>query len=397
MDEKKETQGGLVVNASELRESDLIFWAQQTNPDLQERTSAFYLSPPSSDTETKQEEKSRDAGYSGCLAMLAIIVALIGSLWILVPLLDWLNISFMEGGSHSIIHGIVTIVLMIAVSVYVCLFWKRSAIIRRTVVAILYLGAFVLGWTVLASAMQDNGAACLLLFFVGILLANGALPCSNATVKQCISMLLRTLGAYVPLILSFCLMLALIPFTRLSEYEVVVLSPPLLFFVGLCLTLYLLCRVAVKLSRFFSSTEGKSEALLLFSVGSILSLCVLFFILFLISWGFAVGLNYERKMNFRDDYELQDRLFSSPALESEVPIVDVPEPLESETLDSEPQPDIPTPLLTSDSFLLTPFIPHFATVYNCIKHRYNYSDARNKTTNHLARSTHSKTRRRMAQ
>jgi len=286
---------------------------QQTNPDLQERTSAFYLSPPSNGTETKQEEKSRvDGCYGGCLAMLAIVVTLIASFWVLIPLLDRFGISVMAGGTYSIVHAIITIVLVVVASVYAYLFWKQSTIIRRTVFAILYIGAFLLGWTVLALAMQDYGVAFLLLFFVGILLANGALLWSNATVKQCISMLLRTLGAYIPLILLFCLMFALIPFTSLSEYGVVALSPLLLFLVGLCITLYLLCLAGIKLSRFFSSTEGKGMAVLLFSASSIFTLCVLFFVLFLISWAFAAGTSYERKMNFRDDYELQDRLFAIP-------------------------------------------------------------------------------------
>lgn len=244
--------------------------------------------------------------------MLAIVVTLIASFWVLIPLLDRFGISVMAGGTYSIVHAIITIVLVVVASVYAYLFWKQSTIIRRTVFAILYIGAFLLGWTVLALAMQDYGVAFLLLFFVGILLANGALLWSNATVKQCISMLLRTLGAYIPLILLFCLMFALIPFTSLSEYGVVALSPLLLFLVGLCITLYLLCLAGIKLSRFFSSTEGKGMAVLLFSASSIFTLCVLFFVLFLISWAFAAGTSYERKMNFRDDYELQDRLFAIP-------------------------------------------------------------------------------------
>ena len=318
MDEKKETQGGLVVNASELRESDLIFWAQQTNPDLQEQISAFYLSPPSpvpcGGTETKAPSypcaaEQEVIKYVCAVVMFAITLYFsIGFIGLLLNGLD------LQGDGNACI--VVSFILASIVFASTSLFWKKSAVVRNTSITIPCLVAILAAVVI---CLTDTLLMFPVAFIVGILLLVGALPWKTATVGQCILLLQKILGAYVPLVLSGILAAALHLFTRHSNSDIVNLSPLFLLLIGLCLTLYLLCRVAVKLSRFFSSTASKVVPMLLFFVGSILTLFMLFITVFLFLILFAIEVAHRHHQPF-----------ASPALESAVPIVDVPEPLESD-------------------------------------------------------------------
>jgi len=229
----------------------------------------------------------QEAIKCGCVG-LAIIVTLTASLWVLVPLLDWFDIPAMEDNTVGMLSClIIAAICAVIAGVYAYLFWKESAIIRRLVFAILGIFIILLGCKVLAQ-VEELGVF-LFFFFGSIFFSNVALLWGNATTKQCRSMFLRTLCAYIPIILSAVLIFAIMILAVFSDSvilkNIAFSSQPLLLLAGLCITVRLLCSVGAELSRYFSSTIGKSVALLLFSIFSCYTIFVLFAIIGYMQYG----------------------------------------------------------------------------------------------------------------
>jgi hypothetical protein len=214
----------------------------------------------------------------------------------------------------------------------ICLFWKKSTIVRCIGIFALCLAPILFGIFVIAVAMDDWAVVLMVSPFVGLSLIAGALPWMNATTEQSSLFFLKFLGAHLLLILPVCLMFALIPFTAYSESRTVVMLPLLTGLyttpLSLCITLYLLCRLGITLSRHFKSTLGKGATLILFFLSSCSTLFTLLAILFFIFW--AVAASHDPRYS-RDDYGLQNRTVTVPFEEPKEPITGAPETFDFES------------------------------------------------------------------
>jgi hypothetical protein len=261
-------------------------------------------------------------GYTNkyVFAILAFAITFCVAIFVL-PWLHWRCFS----GNHIDefyvdVSIIVAFVLASAAFACTCIFWKNLdslenyAIVRGISNVIAWTGMILLVIVVIGVASQNWIIAVLVFSFVWVFLVAGALPWTNATEKQCAILFLKSLGAYVPLILSICLMFALIPFTKHSDYEIVTMLPSILFLIGLCTTLCLLCLIGITLCRYFKSVFSKVAELLLFSVAQCIALFILLGVVFVV--GFALTESAGHQFRIPEPFEAETPLDTEPIIET---------------------------------------------------------------------------------